>query len=458
MADTTPSLALPLLAAAQAQKHVAHNEALALLDALVQLAVIDRDLAAPPASPAEGDRYIVAANPSGAWAGWAGRVARYQDGAWLSLAPRPGWSAFVADEAEIYVFVGGAWTPFRAILTTLQNLTRLGLGTTADAANPFAAKLNTALWTALTTGEGGTGDLRYTLNKQAAGNTLSLLMQTGFSGRAEIGLTGDDNLHVKVSADGAAWAEALRIDRASGTVEATGLGNSFRNRLRNAGFRINQRAVSGTVTLAAGAYGHDGFKAGAGGCTYTFARASGVTTLTITAGTLVQVIEGGLCLPEGGTYTLSWLGTAPGRVNGGASAASPLTVTGLTPDANATIEWGPGTLALPTFEPGGRRTVFEHRDNELRRCQRYYVGLPITSSNEYFSQFIPGGNQLMMIVTLPGFMRAVPTIAFTAATNGTFNNGYPNVDSVSAARVALRADASVGSVAWLTSFSATAEL
>lgn len=223
MADTTPSLALPLIAGGQAQKHVTHNEALALLDALVQLAVLDRDRAAPPFSPAEGDRYLIAAgNPTGAWAGWSGRIARFQDGAWLSLQPRTGWLAYVADEAEFYTFTGSAWVPLRATLTALQNLSRLGLGTAADADNPFAAKLNKALWTALTTAEGGSGDLRHTLNKQAAGNVLSLLMQTGFSARAEIGLTGDDNLHVKVSPNGGTWFEALRVDRATGSVAFPG--------------------------------------------------------------------------------------------------------------------------------------------------------------------------------------------------------------------------------------------
>ncbi|KTS38110.1 hypothetical protein NS228_18110, partial [Methylobacterium indicum] len=180
----TANLSLPLMAAAQAQKHVTHNEALVGLDTLVQLAVLDKDLTAPPANPAEGDRYLIAgASPTGAWAGWAGRVVRYQDGAWRSFPPRPGWLAFVADEVDLYTFTGVAWASFRSTLTVLQNLTRLGIGTTADAANPFAAKLNKALWTALTAAEGGTGDLRYTLNKQAAGNTLSLLFQSGFSGR-----------------------------------------------------------------------------------------------------------------------------------------------------------------------------------------------------------------------------------------------------------------------------------
>ncbi|WP_375410313.1 DUF2793 domain-containing protein, partial [uncultured Methylobacterium sp.] len=219
MSQVTANLALPLIAAAQASKHVTHNEALAALDTLVQLACLDKDLTAPPESPGEGDRYlVVSANPTGAWAGLAGQIARYQDGHWAGFPPRRGWFAWIADEGDIYAYDGTAWVGFRETFTALQNLSRLGLGTTADADNPFAAKLNKALWTALGTGEGGSGDLRYTLNKEASARTLSLLMQTGFSARAEIGLTGDDDLHVKVSANGSSFVEALRINRASGAL------------------------------------------------------------------------------------------------------------------------------------------------------------------------------------------------------------------------------------------------
>ena len=56
MSDTL-NLALPYLAASQAQKHVTHNEALTLLDGLVQLSVKSRVVAAPPGSPIDGDRY-----------------------------------------------------------------------------------------------------------------------------------------------------------------------------------------------------------------------------------------------------------------------------------------------------------------------------------------------------------------------------------------------------------------
>ncbi len=71
--DDTPNLGLPYIMAAQSQKHVTHNEAIRALDAIVQLAVLDRDLAAPPGSPADGARYIVGGSPTGAWSGHAGR-------------------------------------------------------------------------------------------------------------------------------------------------------------------------------------------------------------------------------------------------------------------------------------------------------------------------------------------------------------------------------------------------
>ncbi|MDK3075643.1 DUF2793 domain-containing protein [Sedimentitalea sp. JM2-8] len=93
MSDATTHLALPYLLAARAQKHVTHNEALRLLDGLVQLSILDRDLTAPPASLAEGDRYIVGAGATGDWAGWDLNVAFWTDGAWLRLSPRVGWRA-----------------------------------------------------------------------------------------------------------------------------------------------------------------------------------------------------------------------------------------------------------------------------------------------------------------------------------------------------------------------------
>jgi hypothetical protein len=110
MATTdSPNLNLPYILAAQAQKHVTHNEAVRMLDAIVQLSVRDRDLAAPPPAPADGDRHIVAAAASGAWTGKSGEIAAYQDGAWAFYTPREGWTAWIADEDKLLAFNGSSW-------------------------------------------------------------------------------------------------------------------------------------------------------------------------------------------------------------------------------------------------------------------------------------------------------------------------------------------------------------
>lgn len=113
MSETTPLLALPLIASAQAQKHVTHNEALARLDALAQLAVHDRHRTVPPGAPAAGDRHLVAAGAGGAWAGQDGRIALY-DGGWTFLVPRAGWRVFVADERATLVHTGAGWSDLLA--------------------------------------------------------------------------------------------------------------------------------------------------------------------------------------------------------------------------------------------------------------------------------------------------------------------------------------------------------
>jgi hypothetical protein len=124
----------------------------------------------------------------------------------------------VVDELQLYHFDGSAWAPGVLAITSLQNLTFLGVGTTADATNPFSTKLNNVLHAAKMVAEGGTGDLRVKLSKETAAKTASYLFQTNFSARAEFGLAGDDDFHLKVSPDGAAWTEALLVDRATGTV------------------------------------------------------------------------------------------------------------------------------------------------------------------------------------------------------------------------------------------------
>lgn len=213
--DTTPNLRLPYLMAAQAQKHVTHNEAIRALDALVQLSVSSRTLAAPPPTPTDGQRFIVAASPTGAWAGYSNAIAAWQDGAWAIFAPNEGWVAWINDEDKLVAWNGSSWVSFGG--ASVNPAALVGVNTSADTTNRLAVKSNAALFSHDDVTP-GTGDMRVVYNKKAAANTASFLFQDGFSGRAEVGLTGDDNLHVKVSADGTTWFEALIIDRTTGIV------------------------------------------------------------------------------------------------------------------------------------------------------------------------------------------------------------------------------------------------
>lgn len=274
--DETTHLQLPYILAAQSQKHVTHNEALRVLDVVVQLSVVDKDLATPPASPLEGTRYIVGSSPSGAWSGHGGKVAAWQDGAWAIYAPVTGWSAWVDDESQTYIYSGSAWVAVGggggslvpkgawSTLTTyatgdlvehegsvfISNIDA-NVGHEPDAATPAS----TTEWTyfaIVTGGGGGSGSVnpvdlvgvnatadttnrlhvasdaslfshdgaghQLKINKTAASDTASVLFQTGFSGRAEFGLAGDDDFHVKVSADGTTWQDALVISRSTGAM------------------------------------------------------------------------------------------------------------------------------------------------------------------------------------------------------------------------------------------------
>lgn len=220
--SASANLALPFIEGGELLPDVTLNETLRLIDTLVQLAIADRDLNAPPGSPTEGQRWIVKASPSptGAWAGHANHVAAWQDGGWVFCVPKIGWFAYLIDEGALVAWSGTAWVDSLAMLLTLQNLALLGVGTTADSTNPFSVKLNNALWVAKTVAEGGDGNLRYKMSKESAAKTLSFLFQDNFSGRAEIGLTGDDDFHFKVSADGSSWLDAITIDRTTGKLMA----------------------------------------------------------------------------------------------------------------------------------------------------------------------------------------------------------------------------------------------
>lgn len=361
MSDITTHLLLPYILASQAQKHVTHNEALRLLDAMVQLSVLDRTRTAPSVSPTDGDRHIVASGATGLWTGWDLNVAFWVDGVWMRLVPRPGWLAWIAAEQTFVVWNGSTWDLVGepvdvsdAVFSLVNDadptkkaifsLSGIATGTTRTLTLPntsselailagtqtfsgnktfsgtltasgtvtvsaASASIGTATTTATygvgtgststgvtktlnlgtggasgsttvvnigsaTAGAGGTtivntptvtfanavtqvgmpqatltaqllglggatadsynrfsmntpavllnnagAGIEATVNKAAAGNDAAFAFKTGFSARALIGLLGNDDFSFKVSPDGSAFFEAIRIDRTNGQLE-----------------------------------------------------------------------------------------------------------------------------------------------------------------------------------------------------------------------------------------------
>lgn len=202
MTEQTARLRLPYILPSQAQKHVTHNEALQRLDAIVQL-VIRATVTTPPDNAAEGDCFLHSADATGDWTGKGGRLAFRQDGAWLSITPQPGWAAWFAAENRYRILRDGSWRDMP--LPATGRLERLGIGTEADATNRLALASPASLFTHAAED----GSHRMTVNKAGKTDTASLLFQSGWSGRAEMGLTGDDGFSIKTSKDGASWLTAL---------------------------------------------------------------------------------------------------------------------------------------------------------------------------------------------------------------------------------------------------------
>lgn len=107
--SNTHRLALPLLHAGQAQKEIWHNEALALLDMLVQPVVQSFGATEPPAAPSPGDCHVVGAGAQAAWAGHDHAIAGWTDAGWRFVAPTEGMRFLMAETMVPLSFVAGAW-------------------------------------------------------------------------------------------------------------------------------------------------------------------------------------------------------------------------------------------------------------------------------------------------------------------------------------------------------------
>lgn len=215
--DTTGRYELPLLMPSQAQKHVTHNEALTLLDTLVHPVIKTFGDAAPPPGVQIDEAFFVGPAATGDWFGQSGKIAVFTNMGWRFVFVREGMIALDLGTDLYVMFNGNAWQPMANSLD-ISTLSKLGINSGADNVNKLSVRSNAALLSAVNAGDGGDGDMRLTVNKEAEIDTASLAFQSGFSGRAEFGLAGDDDFRVKVSPNGSAWTDAITVNRTSGQV------------------------------------------------------------------------------------------------------------------------------------------------------------------------------------------------------------------------------------------------
>ena len=222
MSDTSTNLGLQFLLASQTQKHITLNENLNIIDNLLMLAVNNRVNLAPPISPSDGQRFIIPNSATGEWAGKTNAIATYNNLGWEYCQPKAGFLCFVVDENIFILFDGTNWRDIPLSTNSLQNIPKLGIGTIADANNQLSTKLNNAIFGAKYANESGTGDVRVKLNKEATAKTASFIFQTNWSGKAELGLMGDDEFGLKYSTDGINFNKIYTINQNTFAISPNG--------------------------------------------------------------------------------------------------------------------------------------------------------------------------------------------------------------------------------------------
>ncbi|MEM1371666.1 MAG: DUF2793 domain-containing protein [Pseudomonadota bacterium] len=213
MSELSPRLGMPYIQPSQAQKHVTHNEALRVLDTLVQLRISAFDAVTPPTSPDLGSCFALGADPELDWAGQDGRVAVAEETGWRFVTPDEGWVAWDQTSSQLRVYSGGVWTPHSAGGAGADQVAQLGVGTAADPLNKLSVASDATLFS-----HAGAGH-QMKLNKASSTETASLLFQSAWTGHAEMGLAGDTAFSIKISDDGVSWIEALRADPASQSLD-----------------------------------------------------------------------------------------------------------------------------------------------------------------------------------------------------------------------------------------------
>jgi len=180
--DETPRLKLAQLVSMQEMNDVTWNEALAQLDALVDLCLLGQYVNAPPANPADGDAYLIGGAPTDAWAGCAYKIASCLDGSWRFYTPFSGLRAFVAPTNALIVYLNGNWVDWNSLISSAE--TSIASAATTDlgaAGSLFVQITGTTTITSFGTGADKLRYVRFAQSLTLTHNAASLILLGGTS-------------------------------------------------------------------------------------------------------------------------------------------------------------------------------------------------------------------------------------------------------------------------------------
>ncbi len=201
--DATPRMGLAILPPTPAQPQVTHNEALHQIDALTDICLLGQFVDTPPASPADGDTYLLGGAPTGAWSGQAYKLAYCLDGGWRFFAPFNGLRATVATSKTCLVYQGGGWTDANALISA--NEVSVASAATCDlgaAGSLFVAVTGSTTITSFGAGANLLRHVRFAGALTLTHNATSLIL---LGGASRVTAAGDCALY---SSDGAGnWRE-----------------------------------------------------------------------------------------------------------------------------------------------------------------------------------------------------------------------------------------------------------
>ena len=233
----------------------------------------------------------------------------------------------------------------------------------------------------------------------------------------------------------------------------------LKNLIINGNPTINQRGyVSATATTGANQYTLDRWRVVTLGQALTFSTTANVTTMTLPAGGIEQVIEG--LNFQSGTYTISFVATGDTVCTVNAvTKASGDTFT-LTGGTNATVKLssalGTGTVKLIQVEEGSTATNFEQSllGDTLARCQRYYWK-PVKVNYYLLTRYNSTTNFGRLIdIQYPNTMRVQPSVSYSTSALNSASNANDSVDGITIVGTADTATSSTR----ISNFIADAEL